>query len=183
MTVSGAEFKALGFGAGYGAVMDAGGSSRVQEAKLIAGIVRVEDDDDVQFGPMLEMHKFSLALSSQLLAKVGNNWVLVEELPGGCVPTGTELRKVPLVGAGPVVALRLGTEEFVQSFGLGLMLGFRKAESDKSLNLGVAYAWDFNVKTLGDGIEAGAPLPAGETEIRYRTTHQSGVLLMFSLGW
>ncbi len=178
-----ADFEALGFGGGYGAVMSLGGRARIQEAKLVGGIVRVEEDDDVQFGPILEMHKFNWALSSQRLAKVGDDWVLVEELPDGCIPTGAVVRRVPLIGAGPFVTLRLGADEVVQSFGFGLMLGFRKAENDKSLNLGFAYVWDPNVKTLGDGIAANAALPAGETEVRYRTTSQGGILLMFSVGW
>jgi hypothetical protein len=109
--------------------------------------------------------------------------VLADKLPKGCVPEEGTVKEVPLVGAGPFITLRLGGEEVVQSFGAGLMLGFRKAESEKSLNVGIAYATDPNVRVLGDGIIANAPLPKGETQIRYKTTHQEGLIIMFSIGW
>ena len=177
------EFEALGFGGGYGAVVNLDDEPRIAEAEVVNGFVRVQEDDNVQFGPVMEMHKFNWALRTQTLAKVGDNWVLVDELPGGCVPTGAVLKKVPLIGAGPFVTLRLGGEEVVQSFGLGLIFGFRKAESDRSLNFGVAYVTDPNVKLLGDGIEANKALPTGETQIRYKTTNQYGLMVMFSVGW
>ena len=63
------------------------------------------------------------------------------------------------------------------------MFAFRKNDSDKSLNIGVGYAWDPSVRVLGDGIVEGAPLPAGETQIRYKTTDQKGVMFLFSVGW
>lgn len=176
------DFEALGFGGGYGAVFDFG-DSRVKEAEVIGGFVRVKDDDDLQFGPILELHKFIKAFKSDQLVKVGNDWVLVEEMPDACVPTGGVVKTVPLWSMGPFVTLRLGSDEIVQSFGGGLIFGFREAENDTSLNLGLALVWDPRVQVLGDGIEANKPLPDGETDIRYRTTNQMGILLMFSVGW
>lgn len=177
------DFEALGFGGGYGGVFGLG-DSRIQEAEVIGGIVRVKDDDDVQFGPVLELHKFIKPLKSEQLVKVGNDWVLAEDMPDGCVPTGAVVKTVPLWSMGPFVALRLGSDEtIIQSFGGGLVFGFREAENDTSLNLGLAFVWDPSVQVLGDGIEANKPLPSGETEIRYRTTNKVGILAMFSVGW
>lgn len=180
-----AEFEKLGFGGGYGAVVNLDDAARVEEAELVNGIVRVKKDNDVQFGPVLEMHKFTWALASQTLYKVGDDWVLIENLPEACRKS-LDLppqKRVPLIGAGPFVTVRVGGNEVVQSFGVGISFGFRKAESDNSLNIGIAYVSDPSVRTLGDGIMEGQPLPSGETQIRYKTTHQEGLMVLFSVGW
>lgn len=174
------DFKALGFGGGYGGVFNFG-SSRVKEAELVAGTVRVKEDSDIQFGPILELHKFMWPLKSENLVQMGAEWVLVERIPSRCKGTGA-VRKVALISMGPFVPLRLG-ENVVESFGAGLAFGFRKAENDTSLNLGLAIVFDPRVQVLGEGIEPNAALPAGETEIRYRTTSKVGLLAMFSVGW
>lgn len=174
------DFKALGFGSGYGGVFNFG-SSRVKEAELVAGIVRVNEDSDIQFGPILELHKFMWPLKSENLVQMRSEWVLVEKVLPDCKGTGTT-RKVALISMGPFVPLRLG-ENVVESFGAGLAFGFRKAETDTSLNLGLAIVFDPRVQVLGDGIEPNAALPSGETEIRYRTTGRAGLLAMFSVGW
>ena len=148
-------------------------------------IVRVTKDQNVQFGPVLEMHKFVGAISSQTLYDISGEWKLAEELPEECEGALKKLRRrrVPLVGIGPFVTVRLGGSEVVQSFGAGVMLGFRTAESDKSLNLGIAFVTDPSVRTLGDGIVEGQALPTGETQIRYKTTDMYGLMALFSVGW
>lgn len=174
------DFKALGFGGGYGGVFNFG-SSRVKEAELVAGTVRVREDSDIQFGPILELHKFMWPLKSESLLQMGTEWVLVEQVSSGCKGTGA-VRNVALISMGPFVPLRLG-ENVVESFGAGLVFGFRKAETDASLNLGLAVVFDPRVQVLGEGIKPNEALPGGETEIRYRTTSKAGLLAMFSVGW
>jgi hypothetical protein len=39
------------------------------------------------------------------------------------------------------------------------------------------------VRVLGHGIKEDAPLPEGETQIRYRNTYQRGFMVLFSVGW
>lgn len=174
------DFEALGFGGGFGGVFNFG-SSRVNEAELVAGIVRVKEDNDIQFGPILELHKFVWPLKSERLVQVGAEWVLAETFTASCKGTGVE-KKVALISMGPFVPIRL-REDVVESFGAGLAFGFRKAEKDTSLNLGLAVVFDPRVQVLGDGIKANQPLPSGETAIRYRTTSSTGLLAMFSVGW
>lgn len=174
------DFEALGFGGGYGGVFNFG-SSRVKEAELVANTVRVKEDSDVQFGPILELHKFMWPLKSERLVQVGADWVLVENVPDACSVTGVD-KKVALISMGPFVPLRLG-ENIVESFGAGLVFGFRRAENDKSLNLGLAIVFDPRVRVLGEGIVPNQALPSGETVIRYRTTSTAGLLAMFSVGW
>ena len=178
-----ADFEALGFGGGYAALVSLGDESRVEEAEVVNGLVRVKKDNDVQFGPVLEMHKFVWPLRSQTLVKVGNDWVLATEAVGGCIDDDIPHKSVPLIAAAPFVTVRVGGNDVVQSFGVGVMFGFRTAESDKSLNFGLAYVTDPSVKTLGDGIEDGSALPTGETQIRYKNTHQEGIMVLFSVGW
>ena len=174
------DFKALGFGGGYGGVFNFG-DSRVKEAELVAGTVRVKEDSDIQFGPILELHKFMWPLKSESLVQMDGEWVLVERVPPRCKGTGA-VRKVALIGLGPFVPLRLG-ENVVESFGAGLVFGFRKAETDTSVNLGLAIVFEPRVQVHGEGIESNEALPGGETEIRYRTTSKVGLLAMFSVGW
>lgn len=175
------EFVKLGFGTGYGAVISVDDRPRVEEAELVGGVVRVTKDNDVAFGPILELHKF-FGIGGKKLVRDPEVSFLAG--PGsGCARSLLPKTDVPLVGFGPFVGLRIGGDEVVQSFAAGIMFGFRKADGDKSLNLGVAYATDPRVRTLGDGIEEGKALPAGETEIRFKNTHQESVIVMFSIGW
>jgi len=89
-------------------------------------------------------------------------------------------------GWGPFVAIQPGTDETIDAIGLGMMVSFkRKSEADdsSSWNLGVAAVVDPSVKVLGDGINENRPLPAGETQIRFKETSQWGVLVMTSFSF
>jgi hypothetical protein len=176
------KFEKLGFGTGYGAVWNLDDRVRVEEAEVVSNVVRVSRDHDVQFGPILELHKFVWALKSQAVARLADLHFLGRTVPDTCRSLAV-VRKVPIVGLGPFVGLRVGGDDVVETFAVGAMFLFRTPESDKSLNLAVAYAIDPSVRTLGDGIEEGKPLPEGETQIRYRTTHQEGLVVLFSVGW
>jgi len=169
------KFEKLGFGAGYGAVKRSGGRPRVGDAEVVGGVVRVKEKDDVQFGPVLEAHKFF-----PLVRAPEEKYKSLSNLKG--CPAAL-FSNPAIIGVGPFVGLRIGDKEVVQTFSLGVMFAFRKNDSDKSLNIGVGYAWDPSVRVLGDGIVEGAPLPAGETQIRYKTTDQKGVMFLFSVGW
>jgi hypothetical protein len=184
------DFKALGFGGGYGMVASFGGRTRVKEAELVAEKVRVTKEEGVQFGPMLELHKFVWPLMQKKVEKFSDQKYRL--VPGrtsaaGCPRasvTLTDTVPITLIAFGPFIGLRLGTEDVVESFGGGVMFGFRKAEKDDvSLNVGIALMTDPNARTLGDGIEEGKALPPGETVIRYKTGHREGWSLLFSVGW
>ena len=175
-------FEELGFGGGYAARVNLDDRPRVDSAEVVGGVVRVSKDRDVQFGPVLELHKFFGALASRKLVKVGDTFLRGDDVPANCV--GDETINIPLVGIGPVAAVRLGDDDqAVQSFGLGVMFGFRKDASDNSLNIGLLYVVDLDVKTLGDGIEEGKALPTGETTIRFKETQQYGLMFTVSVGW
>jgi hypothetical protein len=179
------KFKELGFGGGYAAVVNLDGRPKLEadgDAQVVGGVVRINKDEDVQFGPILELHKFVGTLASKKLAKVGGVYLRGEEVPPGCAPEETV--EVPLIGVGPIATVRFGSDgNMVQSFGIGVMFGFRKDSSDNSLNIGIAYVTDLDAKTLGDGIEEGKALPNGETAIRFKTTNLEGVMVLVSVGW
>ena len=183
----GEDFKALGFGGGYGMVASFGNRTRVKEAEVVGTKVRVTKDEDVQFGPMLELHKFVWTLKEETVGRdPSDKKYRLVGATASCLQraaTLTNRAPIPLIGFGPFIGLRLGTEDVVESFGLGVMFGFRKTESDVSLNVGIAVMTDPNARTLGDGVEEGKPLPDGETVIRYKTGHQEGWSLLFSVGW
>ncbi len=176
------DFKSLGFGGGYGVVSTFHAKERVGSAQIISGVVRVDKDNRVQFGPVLEMHKF-FSLAPRILVKQGNHYLLGGNLATECSNGAALKQTVPLVGVGPFVTLRFGGAEVVQTFGMGVMFGFRTSESDKSLNLGIAFTSDPAARRLEDGIVQDSPLPTGETQIRYKTTHAEGFMVLFSVGW
>jgi hypothetical protein len=66
----------------------------------------------------------------------------------------------------PLVGLRVGGDQVVQTFGLEIVFGFRKAECDKSLNVGVTSTVDPSLLVLGNGIRENAAPLAGVTQIR-----------------
>jgi hypothetical protein len=49
-----------------------------------------------------------------------------------------------------------------------------------SWNLGVGLRVDPKVRVLGDGIVADQPLPAGETQVRFKDDAQLGVMVLSS---
>lgn len=64
------------------------------------------------------------------------------------------------------------TNQVVDMAGAGLLVGFgagTKDPQEQAHNLGIGIGRRFNVRMLGDGISANAPLPNGETQIRYKT--------------
>lgn len=149
------EFGGLSWGAGVSVTFDLAGLERISDAEVVAGVVRVKDEDDVRARIMLESHYF------------------FTDRPGFGLAAGDW-------GHGPFFALQPGTDDIVEAAALGWMVGFRQKGSDKSFNIGLGVAVDPNVRTLGDGVVRDQPLPAGETLIRYREEAQYGVILIFS---
>lgn len=77
-----------------------------------------------------------------------------------------------------------GSGQFIDMIGGGLLLGFgsrptNQSQALKQHNIGIGYGRRFGIKTLGDGITRDAPLPTGETQIRYKNTDMSAVFLTY----
>jgi len=150
------KFAGLDLGVGISVTFDFGGLERINSAEIVAGIVRVTDEDDVRARIMLESHYF-FTNDPGPFGVLAGDW-----------------------GWGPFVAIQPGTDEIIEAAAVGLMVGFRQKGSDRSFNIGLGIAVDPNVQTLGDGIERDTPLPVGETAVRFREEAQYGMVLIFS---
>jgi hypothetical protein len=166
------------FGIGIGAETKVSGPDRVTEAAVVNGRIVVLGDQNTIAGVVLETH----ALSFPIVRR----WA-VQRKSGGFYVTDRRpcegAAAFPVVAVGPFAALRVGDSQIVQSFGAGLMFGFRIKETDQSLNLGVAYMLQPQVKTLATGFADGQPLPAGETAVRFRIRSSRALALVLSFGW
>ena len=161
---SNSRFAGLDFGIGLSFTRDIGIRDRVATASLVDGLVRIDDENNDRARVMLESHYFFT--------------------PGvGTAVAYGEKVKLARWGIGPFVALQPGTDEVIEAIGMGVMVGFRRGDSDQSFNLGVGYVVDPNTRVLGDGIVKDKPLPGGETEIRFKDVAQSGWLILTSFSF
>jgi hypothetical protein len=151
------KFGGLELGAGLSFTLDVGDRDRATEAELVNNIVRIKNADNVRARLMFETHYFF---------KPKRSFLGLEE---------------DMWGVGPFVAIQPGSDEIIEAIGFGLMLGFRRAKDEpQSFNIGVGMVFDPNTQVLGDGILANQPLPAGETEIRYKEDSQTGIMAIAS---
>lgn len=170
------KFGGIEFGIGVSFTADLGSRDRIGEAMLDPnGIVRIKDENNGRARIMLESHYFFTPCRAFVFRSLGENSCT----RGKPDPDKTEW------GFGPFIALQPGGEEnVIEAIGMGLMVGFRKnPATTQSFNFGIGYVVDPNTRVLGDGIVQDQPLPAGETEIRYKETSQSGLLFLASFSF
>lgn len=88
-------------------------------------------------------------------------------------------------GLGPFVGLVLsGENNIINGVAIGAMLASRPTkDSSSSLNIGLGLTVSPRAQVLGDGIKEGEPLPAGETDIRYKKTTKYGIAVAISYGF
>lgn len=173
------KFGGLEFGIGLGFTTDLGRRDRIGKAELINNAVRVTDSENTRARLLLESHYFFTPTN----ANGGYaEWLGIRNYSDEVDSTGVITRRgVKNWGVGPFIALQAGEGELVQAVGAGLMFGLRRpGDGSGSFNLGVGVLYDMNVRTLGDGIVENQPLPAGETEIRYKERSQSGLMILSS---
>jgi len=157
------EFAGINFGVGL-ALTFKHGENRVESASVQNGIVRVDKESNRTPKVMFETHYFFQPRHPNKEALT--NW-----------------------GIGPFVAIQPGDSggKVIDTYGLGVLIGFRKngqnGNTRSSWNIGVGYLVTTGVKILGDGIEEGQPLPAGEKDVRYKETNQPGWMIMASFSW
>jgi len=163
------EFAGINFGVGL-ALTFKHGENRVESASVQNGIVRVDKESNRTPKVMFETHYFFQPkwLDNILKEKPEDrtNW-----------------------GIGPFVAIQPGDSggRVIDTYGLGILMGFRRdgqsGNPRGSWNIGVGYVVTTGAKVLGDGIEEGQPLPAGEKDVRYKETNQPGWMIMASFSW
>lgn len=166
------------FGAGIAADRKTSGPDRIREAEVVGGKVTVTDVDNATVGPIIEAHAFVFTLK--------HDWA-VENSKGDLVVTRVQpcatASEFPTVAMGPFTMLNFGDEQFIKSIGIGWMFGFRVKQTETSLNIGLAYTIQQDVKALATGFKDGEPLPTGEESIRYRSDDGSGFAIVLSFAW
>lgn len=166
------------FGVGIGADGKSSGADRISDAAVVNGKITTLDDDNVIMGPVLEAHA--------LVFTIRHDWAVRDDSGRVFVTQNKPCKaasEFPTIATGPFTMLRLGDSEVIRSFGVGWMVGFRLKQSENSLNLGVAYTLQQDIKTYASGFEEGNPLPTGEQAIRYRKTDGEGLAVVVSFGW
>ena len=156
------SFAGLNFGMGVSLTIESGAHSRVKDAAIIDGVVRVTDEDDKLARVLLESHYFFMPEHSFMKLVKPGQW-----------------------GWGPFIALQPGTDEVIEAAGGGLMIGFRRPgdASGSSWNIGIGGVSDLNVKVLGDGFVENMAPPGAETAVRYKTKSQDGRVVIASFSF
>lgn len=168
-------FGGLDLGVGLSFTVDLGKIDRISRASLVNSVVRSDDQDNGRARIMLESHYFFTPCTWNFLG-----------LKNPCTNKDDYLIADPKLarwGLGPFIAVQPGSDNIIDAIGLGIMVGARREQSTQSFNLGVGVVFDPNTRVLGDGIRENQPLPNGETEVRYRETLQTGVLVLTSFSF
>lgn len=154
-------FGGMTFGTGLSVAFNRGSS--ISNAEVINGLVRVTEETPAVARIVLETHYLFTCANGEK-----GNWC----------GKGSHLESS---GHGPFLAIQPGQADLIQAIGMGWMLAFRHKEGDtKSWNIGLGYMVDPKVKVLGDGIVANQPLPAGETQVRFKITARYSWFLVSS---
>lgn len=147
------NFVSLNFGAGLFAGFDIGGKQRVDSARVVNGVVRIEEQSDAQLGFILEAHRFFGIDNSNKF------------------------------GIGPYIGVIASNENVFSAASAGIMFGFRPEGTSKSLNIGIGGIVYPSVKVLGEGMEANQPLSQNETEVRTQKVTKYGIAVVASFGF
>lgn len=156
----------VNFGAGIMGSVFSGGKKPVESARVVNGVVRVEEEGDAQVGVVAEFHTLWRWCASKSQT--------------GLVNCNNDDQHAQL-GVGPSVGFKLGDNNIINAVFLGPMIAFRpNPTATNSFNLAIGGIMAPKVKVLGDGVEKNQPLPAGETEVRYKTINKYGYALMLA---
>jgi hypothetical protein len=147
------DFHNISLGVGPSVAFDLGGKQRIESAHLDStGRVRIDKEQDAQLRVLFETHYFFVP-SFDFLGIPADRW-----------------------GFGPFIGLQSSTEDVLEAYAIGMMIGWRyKVDSRGSFNLGISAIIDPNTKVLGDNIQANQPLPDGESEVRTKEETRVGL--------
>lgn len=152
-------------GWGVGLAMIRNSRKVISDASVVNGIVRANSEHTWQ--------------STLLLAK---HWYFENPNTKQCL-----LKKDYQLCLGVFVGVGLGggasSNQIIDMIGGGLLLGFGPGTDNvqkQAHNVGIGVGRRFNVKVLGDGISANAPLPAGETQVRFKITDITAPFLFYT---
>lgn len=154
------RFLGLNWSLGIGASYDFSGEPRVQSAKLVAGKVRVDEENRSLARLIYETHYFFR------------------------YPQDKTKESGVRSGHGPFFGIQSSDNKLLEAFATGYMFGWRHdPEKSQSFNIGFGAVLDPSVQVLGDGLKDGQALPTGETEIRFKKEDRWGLLLVGSFSF
>ncbi len=191
----GGRFGGLGAGVGIGFNFDIGGKERVETASIVqnkdpngnvvSSVVRVDKENNDVPHIMLEGHYLFVNQEPVRMPWCSSEACIDLEQDGSsCFMCGISIPKEH-VGIGPFVAIQPGGSDVVDAVGGGVMIGVRQDGlfNGDSVNLGLGYFADPSTRVLGDGFSENKPPPPGETQVRYKDTTMSGIMLLMSYGF
>ncbi len=148
-----ANFMDLSWGLGFG--YSFGRDDFLEEAQVVDGVIRVTKDKTDKARVLFETHRFLWCNKKETLKDRG---------------------------CGPFGAVAATDSKLLSGVGVGFMYG-RKSRDPKEtegFSVGIGFILDNDVKTLADGFEEGAALPAGESGIRYEEKSRWSTLLFIT---
>ncbi len=187
------KFGGLTLGVGLGLNFNAQRGKAVSSASVVNGIVRVSGVDDTTASILLESHYFFVPNRGFFGVPPGA-WGHGPFVGIIANVTGTNNSSTSTNATSTATA----ASGIISGYALGWMIGFRQPtwtqNTDKtawvpsyngssSWNFGVGFSVNPNAQTLGDGLVANAPLPAGETAIRFKSQPLYGVILVSSFSF
>lgn len=140
------------FGVGLAVTTNLGKERSIQEAQLVNGNVRITSERQVVPRLMLEKH-----------------WYLSNDWKGSYKPG-------LFIGAS-----LLGDRQVMDAVAFGFLAGFKPNPGTTTThNLGIGIALQPYSRVLGDGLSKNQPLPAGETQIRYKETNRTALIFFYT---
>ena len=89
-----------------------------------------------------------------------------------------------MIGAGFNIGSQGSAGQIIDFLGVGLTVGSgQEAEKTAAWYAGIGIGRRFNQKVLGDGLRENEPLPAGETQIRFKHIDATAPFVFVSLRW
>ena len=147
------QFQGMSWGVGFG--ISYAFDDIVSEAEVVDGVIRSTKDETLAARIVLETHRYMLCNKGR------------EQATFGCGPFGM---------------VATGLEDVLAGVGFGFMFGWKSPDPQKGtgFSLGLGALLDNNVSSLADGFEENAPLPPGETAIRFESKARWSAVLFFT---
>jgi hypothetical protein len=163
------KFLGTNWGLGVALTTGFGKGDRVASASVENGVVRVTQTTNQQPRIVLELHHFFCAG--------------VDYCTSGKKGDATA-GKSPRFGYGPWVGIQSSSDQVIDSFAFGFMVGLKAtADGSGSFNIGIGAIVDAKSQVLADGVQAGQPLPGGGTTVPLKSESRSGAILAISFAF
>ena len=140
----------------------------VREASVINGKVVVTSESKVE-NTLMVLKSFPISKTTHSNCQGASQWA-------SCAAW--------MIGAGFNIGSQGSAGQVIDFLGVGLTVGSgQEADKAAAWYAGIGIGRRFNQKVLGDGLRENEPLPAGETQIRYKHIDATAPFVFVSLRW